>query len=504
MVPGIIEDLGRGAVQSAPGIAAPVGGRAQLGLLGNTVPKTSPTLDEMVAEAGYEVGSAPGIYQHPEGSKLKRTPTRLDPEEARAVKEYERRMTEEYGAPTAKLLADKARSDIVAYRETHHPREGWAKASPGSITTGDQGPVVTYRGMPSRYHIDPKTDKPYTGVARAKAVEDASNKMIAEVQDVVAKAGAGERNAQFIVDQSKWYNDAQRTIMEAFGEKGGKLYADIQGAMSPNTKLSDQHKMAQEFFTRLISGDMDEKLAKFDAHMARKPEDVGDSAWARELYNEKSPQYDPDAAPRKMNGKLFGIHSADAMLAARNLLGNVEPGMAPKMRNFAGNLRGTSVDPTIDVWADRTVNRLMGGERIPSAASTGVPGAMAQPKEMLGVGHYDNALRQRAKEIKAKEKGKEPPKRSAAHIADAQKTPPPAVTGQYGMARDIFNTAAAKMGMDADDLQALMWFYEKELWERKGWVNEDKAPSLVELIKSDNPPGNRTDELRALAELYAQ
>jgi hypothetical protein len=72
------------------------------------------------------------------------------------------------------------------------------------------------------------------------------------------------------------------------------------------------------------------------------------------------------------------------------------------------------------------------------------------------------------------------------------------------MARDIFSTAAAKMGMDADDLQALMWFYEKELWERKGWVNEDKAPSLVELIKSDNPPGNRTDELRALAELYAQ
>ena len=504
MVPGMVEDLAMAGVRGSPGISPPVGGRGQLGLLGNTLPKTNPTLDEMTAAVGYEVGSSPGIYTYPEGSKVTKVPTRLDPAEAKAIKEYERQMTEDYGAPTAQKLADKARRDIVAYRETHHPREGWAKATPASIETGETGPEIAYKAIAPRYHIDPKTDSPYVGVARAQAVEDVSNRLVAEVQDVVNRAGAGERNAQFIVDQSRWYNDAQRTIQDAFGVKGGKLYSNIQGSMSPNTKLSDQHKMAQEFFERLINGDFDEKLAKFDAHMAKKPEGAGDSDWARRLYDERKPEYDPDAAPRKLNGKLFGIHSADAMLAARGMLGAVEPGMVPKMRNFAGNLGGTSVDPTIDMWADRTINRLMGGLRIPAEAKTGVRGKMAQPSDMLGVGHYDNALRQRAKEIKAEEMGRKPPKRSKAHIADAQKTPDPMITGQYGMARDIFSTAAAKLGMDADDLQALMWFYEKEMWERNGWVSMDKSPSLVDLIRKDNPPGSRTDELRALAEAYAQ
>ena len=42
------------------------------------------------------------------------------------------------------------------------------------------------------------------------------------------------------------------------------------------------------------------------------------------------------------------------------------------------------------------------------------------------------------------------------------------------------------------------------MWERNGWVDMDKSPSLVDLIKKDNPPGSRTDELRALAEAYAR
>jgi len=500
----IVDDYVARQAGAMPAISAPLGGRAQLGMLGTRLPRSSDTLDEMTAAAGYQVGTSPGIYTYPQGVESTSRAARLAPPDAQRVREYQARMTEEYGAPTAEKLAAMARADAVKYRSEHHPSEGWAPAEIGRVDTGDSGPSITYKGAHPNFHIDPTTDRPYKGARRTAAVENASNALVDEVADIITRAGAGDANAQFIVDQSKWYNDAQRTIRDAFGDTGGSLYADLQGAMSPNTKLRDQHKMAQEFFERLVGGEFDDHLQRFDAHMARKPDGETDSQWARRLFDERAEEYDPAAVPLKRNGKKFGMHSASAMLSARRLLGNVEPGMAPKMRNFAQNLRGTSVDPTIDVWAGRTVNRLMGGDRVPPKADAGVPGQRAQPTYTLRSGHYDRALSQRNRELRAFERGKAPPSPSMGAAKDAEQIPAPEVTAQYGLARDVFNTAAAKLGMDADDLQALMWFAEKELWERKGWTPIDDQPSLVELIRRDNPPGARTRELRALADQYGR
>ena len=69
-----------------------------------------------------------------------------------------------------------------------------------------------------------------------------------------------------------------------------------------------------------------------------------------------------------------------------------------------------------------------------------------------------------------------------------ERTPAPAIGGQYGLARDVFSTAAAKMGMDADDLQAVAWFLETELWEKQGWTPVADEPSLVKLINEGNTP----------------
>jgi hypothetical protein len=117
---------------------------------------------------------------------------------------------------------------------------------------------------------------------------------------------------------------------------------------------------------------------------------------------------------------------------------------------------------------------------------------------MLSKDHYERALSYKRRSDKAIEKGREPPEPSEKYLEDMEKTPSPYITGQYGLASDIYKTAAAKLGMDADDLQALMWFLEKEKWERAGWTPIDKNPSLIDLMKRDNPP-EKADDIRKFA-----
>lgn len=448
------------------GIAAPIGGN--IGLLGKRIPKVGQTVDEQMAEVGYKMGSAPGVYSHATPPKAAARPTKLQPSELATLEQYRQRllangMPEEQAASTVSTMG----KTIADYRTTHHPQMGWRQLDldPANF----KGNKPAYKGMVPEFHLDPSTGRPFAGEARAKQVEDISNKMVAEVEDVIRRAGEGDPNAQFIVDQARWYKDATKTIKGLFGEEGGAKYSDIQGAMSPNTKLSEQHKAADEIYKRLVNGDFDEKLARFDEHMARKPEGVPDAQWARKVRDDES------IVLTKENGKKYGMNGVNALLAIRDLLHRSGgPGTAPKMRNFAGNLRGTSIDPTIDIWAGRDVNRLSGGARVPPLVDMGVPGVHAQPKEMLPKDFYERAIKARA--------AGEP-----MSAADAARTGDPGITGQYGLAHDIYRTAAQKLGIDPADLQAMRWFNEKYLWEKRGWTNVDRQPSLVDLIKRDNP-----------------
>ena len=42
--------------------------------------------------------------------------------------------------------------------------------------------------------------------------------------------------------------------------------------------------------------------------------------------------------------------------------------------------------------------------------------------------------------------------------------------GDFGLGQEIFQKAADQLGMNADDLQALVWFHEKHIWDVKGWT----------------------------------
>jgi GNAT superfamily N-acetyltransferase len=111
----------------------------------------------------------------------------------------------------------------------------------------------------------------------------------------------------------------------------------------------------------------------------------------------------------------------------------------PKALNFSGNLIGFRAMATIDVWAARLLQRLFGLRRIPSKAESSVSGSMLPTGE---------------------------------------------TTLAFGFGQDVFALASkairddAEMNVDDvlkqvndDDLQAIVWFLEKEIWTVNNWTS---------------------------------
>ena len=96
--------------------------------------------------------------------------------------------------------------------------------------------------------------------------------------------------------------------------------------------------------------------------------------------------------------------------------------LSPKAPQFAMNLAGTSLEATIDVWAARYLRRTL---------TQGTAQWRIQAKSESAVQNPDFAL------------------------------------GQL-----VFGRAAQKLGMKPDDLQALMWFSEKDFYDQKGWAGD--------------------------------
>jgi hypothetical protein len=153
-------------------------------------------------------------------------------------------------------------------------------------------------------------------------------------------------------------------------------------------------------------------------------------------------------------------------------------GGSPKAFNFASNLSGDTRAATIDVWAARTLNRLAGSRRLPPPAEQAVVGNfMTLPQ----VGRMGGDIRDDAG----------------------------ATTQAFGMGQQVFDLAAKELrempaerfkelGYDAnpfadmrpDDLQALVWFKEKELWSRNNWTNEAGTGGSFD-YETDKYLGNR-------------
>ena len=142
----------------------------------------------------------------------------------------------------------------------------------------------------------------------------------------------------------------------------------------------------------------------------------------------------------KADGKtLFNANTPAAMMAFLDKFRERKAGDSPKTPNFTGNLIGYSDKATIDLWAARFLRRMAGLKPVPTAAESGVSGSyLAEPlKSGIQVG------------------------------------------GEFGFGQQAFQNAAKELrkdprfaGLGDDDLQAIVWFLEKEHWTKNDWTNK--------------------------------
>ena len=314
------------------------------------------------------------------------------------------------------------------YRATHAVSDGWQPISLRIKRDAETGKnKVIYTTKTSSFHIDKKTGRPYTDTkdsrARTNAVNRLSKKLVGDFRKVESRAKDGDKNAITILDGVNWYKGAKQKIFDAFGG-AANIYGDLNAALSPNTNLADNVKFANSAAARFLRGEFDENLQALQKHL--------EAGGGRQDFPE-------ELLIRQPNGKKYGLNSYNAMLAMIDSFRGLPPGSAPKMRNYGASLLGLSTDPVIDIWAGRTAQRLAGRPRVAPVNDT------------------------------------------ASRIGGTVSAKGDKVTGAYGFAQDVFRKAAEELNLDPNDLQAVMWLFEKELWERNKWTGQREG-NILELL----------------------
>lgn len=322
---------------------------------------------------------------------------------------------------------------VVMARDTKRkfpPKDGWAPMTVAGIAVkldGDKKPIPG--SEEPKFAIQSYGFNVPPGKSRGPATMDEAlaDKVAAKfeqlVLDVYERAEAGDKNAQTIIAHQTWYRNVAEVLRREYGASGD-LLADLLGATSPNTPVDTNWKFSIDILRRFVRGDFDAELRKFDRFV----KDGGDAS-----------KYPAADKIRQVSGKLYGMNSTNAMKALLDMWRVIEPGSAPKARNFALNLIGQSNIATIDVWAARMLRRSanmvrgMDLPRIPPPAEPGVTG-----------------------------------------VWNASAT---GITGEFGFGASVMDRVSRsleKRGIKVSppDLQAIAWFVEKELWGRKGWTSK--------------------------------
>lgn len=228
----------------------------------------------------------------------------------------------------------------------------------------------------------------------------------------------------------KWYSTARTRLKKIFGDDT-KLFAELLGATSARTAVDLNFNFALEAYNQFKAGAYDALLKKYREGVAKfERDDIADYADATndpiptraaflDWWIEKH-----DLTPLQSNGKKFGMNSR-AVLKVLNGSWRAEV-KGPKTPNFTGNLTGETFEATIDVWAARMLHRLS---------------------------NEGNDRRWRI--LPGNETG----------VTDSD----------FFIGQSAFRKAATALDIKPDALQAIMWFAEKDHWEKAGWTDTKGA-----------------------------
>jgi len=220
----------------------------------------------------------------------------------------------------------------------------------------------------------------------------------------------------------KWYSTARTRLKKLLGPDA-KLFAELLGATSARTAVNMNFGFALEAYNQFKSGAYDgildtyregkrnfEKGAVGDFPGGENPTRTAYLDW---WITEKK------LTPLQSNGKKFGMNSRPVLKVLDGSWAAEVGG--PKTPNFTGNLSGTTFEATIDIWAMRMLHRLanVGNEKR----------WRIQPGNETGVTDVDFFTGQKA-----------------------------------------FRKAAEALAIKPDALQAVLWFAEKDFWEKQGWT----------------------------------
>jgi hypothetical protein len=332
------------------------------------------------------------------------------------------------------------------------------------------------------YDVSGVAQKKINSAIDSGAVDAAANIMVSKTNEAMKNAD--------ISAGSGWYSRMRENLLNALGVEGRELLSQLLGATSAKTPVNENFLQAMDGYEGMKSGRYDSNrkayLEMINAENKNELNDLIDdrnyiaviknkisdlNKAAKKATGKKQKVIQSEAKklkeliavkpedrtkknrfsivinasglmPLRSNGKKFNANSMAVMkVIAGTWLDNRK---APKTPNFAGNLSGRTVQATIDVWAARFMRQIL-------HEGSGTPWRI-QPKSETGVTNEDFAL------------------------------------GQVVMQR-----AAKKLGMNPDDLQAILWFAEKHNWDDRGWTGTEGAEksSFDEIFSVFFPKGKK-------------
>ena len=279
----------------------------------------------------------------------------------------------------------------------------------------------------------------FQGLNEQQKIELASNLLI---QDFNANSSKID-----IQEATGWYSKTKNLIQQKFGGNAS-IFFELLGVTSPQAPPEINYRKSTEVLKSYSEGKFDESLELYDkkvkAIMNQYDQGVfgaGKKAVfkAKELIRQASSDQDVMSAIKKKNGKSFGLPVVTSGIV-RVLYGNwLSTNPANKTGQFYSNLSLRDRSATIDVWAARNMRRILysqGGL---------VPFRRRQSQETT-VGSKD-----------------------------------------FAFAQSVYNVAAKKLDLNPDDLQAAMWFIEKQVYDESGFTadarSKDQA-TMTNAVKS--------------------